>query len=153
LLVVTDWDLNILNSKFRDQLMGRVGPGYQPELRLITNQDKKAPVVISGGNTPYWAIIHLPARNIRPGEELFSYQRVITKWLEAGIRSAVTEGSRRRLRQRKPNFKTEWERNSEEGWIKTEKGAVSLTKRTVRPADTDHRFYRSPRNHLGFLTR
>jgi len=40
-------------------------------------------------------MIHLPTRNIRPGEELFSYQRVITKWLEAGIRSAVTQGSRR----------------------------------------------------------
>jgi len=70
LLVVTDWDLNILNIKFWDQLVGRVGRGYQPEIRLIKNQDKKALVVVSGGNTPYWAIIHLPARNIRPGEEL-----------------------------------------------------------------------------------
>jgi len=38
-----------------------------------------------------------------------------------------TRGSRR-LRQRKPNFETEWDPNSEEGWIETEKGAVSLTK-------------------------
>jgi len=95
LLVVTDWELNILNSKFRDQLEGRVGGGYQAELRLIRNQDKGAPVVTSGGNTPYRFIMHLPARNIRPGEEIFSYQRVITRWLEAGIRSAVDHGSRR----------------------------------------------------------
>jgi len=33
LLVVTDWELNILNSKFRYQLAGRVGRGYQPELK------------------------------------------------------------------------------------------------------------------------
>jgi len=95
LLVVTDWELNILKSKFRDQLEGRVGCGYQPELKLIRNQDKEAPVVTSRGNTPYRFIIHLSARNIRPGEEIFSYQRVITRWLEAGIRSAIDHGSRR----------------------------------------------------------
>jgi len=85
LLVVTDWDLNILNSKFRDQLVERVGRGYQPELRLIKNQDKKSPVVINGGNTPYYAIIHVPARDIKHREDLFSDQKIITKCLEAGI--------------------------------------------------------------------
>jgi len=48
LLVVTDWDLNILNSKFRDQLKGRVGRGYQPELKAI----KWGKHLLLGHNTP-----------------------------------------------------------------------------------------------------
>lgn len=78
LLVVRDWDLNILNSKFKDQLVGRAGRGYQRELKSMKSQDKRAPVVISGGNTPYYAIIHVPTRDIKHREDLFSYQKIIT---------------------------------------------------------------------------
>jgi len=95
LLVVTDGDLQILNGKFGDQLEKRARKGYRRELKTIKNQDKKAPVVISGGKTPYFATIHVPARDIKLGEELFSYQKMMTRVLEAGIRKAVTHHSRR----------------------------------------------------------
>jgi len=64
LLVVTNWELNILNKKFRDQLIGRAGAGYSRELKRMKNQDMKALVVISMGNTPYFSIVHVPARHI-----------------------------------------------------------------------------------------
>jgi len=52
-------------------------------------------VIISGGNTPYFSIVHVPARKIKSGEDLFSYLKMMTKALGREIRAAATHRSRR----------------------------------------------------------
>jgi len=87
LLVTADKNLQILNRGFRDQLTKRFGRDYQKELKEAKRPTSKTPVVISG--------VHIPTRDIRPSEGLSTYQGVITSRLEAGIRSAAEQGSRR----------------------------------------------------------
>ena len=52
-------------------------------------------VVTSGGLTPYYSIIHVVIRDVTLGEELSSYQQTLATRLEAGIRMAEEQQSRR----------------------------------------------------------
>lgn len=96
LVVLTHSSLHALNSTFGRQLQDEAGSGYKEELseaKRVPRGDKRV-VVTSGGETSYYAVIHVPVGSMVLHNDVQTIQEIHSKALEEGIRHAAALGSR-----------------------------------------------------------
>ncbi|KAK5610577.1 hypothetical protein CRENBAI_002927 [Crenichthys baileyi] len=99
LLVFTNDNFKIHNTKFRKKLRAQAREDYKKEVRELrrqVSQNKASKVCLtSRADLSYYAVIHSPIAACKKGEDLKEYREKMLVALDEGLNAAINHGLRR----------------------------------------------------------